>query len=42
MRQCSQIISLIAETDVKSKGVGADASQTEALLKDLIIGIFSC
>jgi len=42
MRQCSQIISLIAEADVKSKGVGADASQTEILLKDLIIGIFSC
>ncbi len=39
MKQIAQIIGHIKETDLKSKGVGAQNVSTEELLKELIIKI---
>ncbi|RPD93013.1 DNA polymerase III subunit delta [Aureibaculum marinum] len=39
MRKVSQIISYLRDTDVKSKGVGANAADTRDLLKELIFKI---
>ena len=41
MKQCSQAIAVLAQTDRKSKGLGADAAKTEALLQEMLFGLFS-
>jgi DNA polymerase-3 subunit delta len=39
MRQVSQIIALIREFDLKSKGVNANATPQSDLLKELLVKI---
>ena len=39
MRQCSAAVALLADADVKSKGVGGDASQPDGILKELLLGL---
>ncbi len=41
MKKVSQIIAILRDIDVKSKGVGANALSNHDLLKEMLIGIFN-
>ena len=41
MKKVSQIISVLRDIDVKSKGVGANSLSQHDLLKEMLVGIFS-
>lgn len=41
MKKVSQIISVLRDIDVKSKGVGANALSQHDLLKEMLVGIFN-
>jgi DNA polymerase-3 subunit delta len=41
MKKVSQIVALLRDIDVKSKGVGANAMPQHDLLKEMLVGIFN-
>jgi DNA polymerase-3 subunit delta len=41
MKKVSKIVTLLRETDVKSKGVGANSLPQHELLKEMLVGIFN-